>query len=50
MSTCNNCGHGSHCGVPLQREERDYDGSMYSIKVCNNCRCNQCQKEDNEHG
>jgi hypothetical protein len=30
---CENCGHEYHEG-PLWREEKDYDGRTYQVKVC----------------
>ena len=44
MMKCYNCGHDSHCGVPYWREERDYNGEVYQIEVCKNCRCDNCSK------
>jgi len=43
--SCKNCGHPSHCGGPLHRDETDYDGRLYTIKVCYNCNCKNCSKE-----
>lgn len=50
MTYCQNCGHNSHCGAPLWREERDYDDEPYQIKVCEHCRCKECQplKDNNK--
>lgn len=45
MTHCQNCGHESHCGSQLYRQETDYDSRVYSIKVCDYCRCSECQKE-----
>lgn len=49
MTYCQNCGHNSHCGAPLWREERDYgtDDEPYQIKVCEHCRCKECSPKDN---
>jgi len=50
MNSCKNCGHESHCGGSHHRMEKDYNGREYSIKVCDYCRCDYCQKEDKKHG
>lgn len=40
---CQNCGHGSHCGVPLHSERpMGQDGLPAGIKICDNCRCEKC--------
>jgi len=41
-TTCKNCGHYSHCNDSLWRDEKDYDGREYQIKVCEHCRCEEC--------
>ncbi len=44
MINCNNCGHNSHCGTPLMRDEEDgYTGEAYQIEVCKHCRCDNCK-------
>ena len=46
MSHCQNCGHESHCGVPLRKEFRrpPYNkGPEGQIEVCKNCRCENCE-------
>jgi len=45
---CQNCGHESHCGVPLHKDfRRDYDhGVEGQIEVCKYCRCNKCSQPD----
>ena len=43
---CKNCGHESHCGVPLYKDFRrePYDhGVEGQIKVCEYCRCVFCE-------
>ena len=40
MFKCKNCGHESHCGVPLRK---DVDRSGTEIEVCRNCRCDNCE-------
>ena len=40
MIKCKNCGHESHCGVPLRK---DVDRSGTEIEVCKNCRCDNCE-------
>jgi hypothetical protein len=42
MIKCNNCGHDSHCGTPLRKEQRDGDNKLIEIEVCKCCRCAQC--------
>ena len=45
VTYCKNCGHASHCGVPLQKEFRGYSGEggiMGMIEVCKSCRCEKC--------
>ena len=42
MIKCMNCGHDSHCGVRLFREEKDDKGEPYNIEVCRQCRCYNC--------
>ena len=41
MTSCKNCGHGSHCGCILKK---DLQGE---VLVCAHCRCESC--EDNEN-
>ena len=46
---CQNCGHESHCGVPLHKDFRrdHYDhGVEGQIEVCKYCRCNKCSQPD----
>ena len=50
MNSCKNCGHESHCGGSHHRTEKDYDGKQYTIKVCDHCRCDSCQKKDKDYG
>ena len=28
----------------------DHDGNQYTIKVCDHCRCDSCQKKDKDYG
>lgn len=46
MSTCNNCGHESHCELPLKKEMLDGDRNSIIIEVCNKCRCSKCWRPD----
>ena len=44
MSHCKNCGHPSHCGVPLYSQNHfnlkdELDGV---IKLCDHCICDEC--------
>lgn len=53
MQYCQNCGHESHCGIPLWKEVKINDpflGQNPSIKVCNHCRCDKCQNKDTKDG
>ncbi len=51
MSTCQNCGHESHCGYKKYREEIDsITESAYQIKVCDHCRCDKCVIKDTTDG
>ena len=49
MTNCKNCGHESHCGIPLRKsvaQRSDYDDGhqeMEQIEVCKNCRCINCE-------
>jgi len=43
MTSCRNCGHGSHCGAILKK---DLDGNGEEIQVCTNCRCERCESEN----
>ena len=43
---CKNCGHESHCGVPLHKDFRrdHYDhGVEGQVEVCKHCRCILCE-------
>ena len=45
-SICKNCGHESHCGVPLYkdfRREPYNQGIEGQVKVCEHCRCVICE-------
>ena len=45
MTTCQNCGHESLCGVDYRREERDWRGKLLGeIVVCKCCRCEECSE------
>ena len=44
MTSCNNCGHPSHCGVPYKKEFCEGEAM---ILVCSHCRCERC--DDNEN-
>ena len=50
VTYCKNCGHASHCGVPLQKEHRGYSSAMaelwVTIEVCKSCRCEKCITPD----
>ena len=48
MTTCKNCGHSSHCGIPLIKDVRTHaelnDGHSETeqIEVCKKCCCKKC--------
>ena len=49
MAYCKNCGHESHCGVPLMKEFRghtNHGGIEDQTEVCKKCRCEKCKKPD----
>ena len=51
MINCKNCGHESHCGVPLYKEFRrePYNhGIEGQTEVCRNCRCELCEDKVSE--
>ena len=48
---CDNCGRRSHCGTSLSEvlePGREGDGTPL-IKVCDNCRCDQCVENKNRY-
>jgi len=43
--SCYNCGHKSHCGVPLKKEVNNaWDKRLGEIEVCKQCRCAKCDE------
>ena len=52
MMVCKNCGHNSHCGLPLRdvglfgRENSDGLGAI----ICHNCICEKCEKNYEKNG
>lgn len=50
MNNCKNCGHESHCGTSLFKDLKDGDNQIINIKVCEQCRCQACQKKDKDNG
>ena len=50
MNCCNNCGRHSHCGATLYEDFKDGDNNTINIKVCEQCRCQDCQTKDNTNG
>jgi len=45
-SHCNNCGHPSHCGVPLYEDSWSaYGKRLGRIEICKNCTCSECSNE-----
>ena len=46
---CDNCGRRSHCGTSLNEIlEPGRDGEGTLVKICDNCRCDQCTNQINE--
>ena len=46
---CDNCGRRSHCGTSLNEIlEPGRDGNGTLVKICDNCRCDQCTSQINE--
>ena len=48
---CDNCGRRSHCGTSLNEvlePGREGDGTPL-IKICDNCRCDQCIENENRY-
>jgi len=43
MTNCKNCGHGSHCGVPLKDE---FCAGDAMILICSHCRCEKCVENE----
>lgn len=41
---CQNCGRPSHCDVDYY-EDLNNSGNDDTVKVCNICRCENCNKE-----
>mgnify|MGYP001265457792 CR=1 FL=1 len=39
---CRNCGHPSHCGVPLREETFTETGRVNYIVICQSCSCYNC--------
>mgnify|MGYP001360045518 CR=1 FL=1 len=45
MMKCYNCGHDSHCGIPLRKavdRSQAHAAGLYEIEVCKQCRCEKC--------
>ena len=46
---CDNCGRRSHCGTSLNVIlEPGRDGYGTLVKICDNCRCDNCVKQNLE--
>ncbi len=44
MYKCKNCGHDSHCGVPLMKDvNNSWEKRLGQIEVCKQCRCAKCE-------
>jgi len=52
MTKCRNCGHPSHCGIPLIKDVKtsaeldDGHSEIEKIEVCKYCRCGKCTIAD----
>ena len=47
---CDNCGRRSHCGTSLSEVlEPGRDNESKLIKICDNCRCDQCIENENRY-
>ena len=49
MMKCKNCGHDSHCGVPLKKavdKSQAHAAGLTEIEVCKYCRCPKCTPPD----
>ena len=47
---CDNCGRKSHCGTSLSEVlEPGRDNESKLIKICDNCRCDQCVENENRY-
>ena len=45
-NSCQNCGHGSHCGNPLREESYSGRGDRLGvIEICRQCCCKSCEKK-----
>jgi len=46
---CKNCGHYSHCGQPLWKENKPYSSEQPNqYKACDSCRCDKCINANNK--
>ena len=45
---CQNCGRPSHCGGAYYDELQNYDEPPTTLKVCDNCRCGNCQNPEED--
>ena len=41
VTYCKNCGHESHCGVPLRKTLPGHS-EIEQIEICKYCRCDTC--------
>ena len=47
---CDNCGRRSHCGTSLSEVlEPGRDNESKLVKICDNCRCDQCIENENRY-
>lgn len=50
-TSCQNCGHTSHCGSNATMNVKDYacdGGEVREIVICKHCNCTKCQKFDSD--
>jgi hypothetical protein len=40
---CQNCGRPNHCGAAYYDELQNYDEPPSTLKVCDSCRCSNCE-------
>jgi hypothetical protein len=53
-TSCNNCGHPSHCGVAIHKQVNGNSPifnhrTSSSYEVCRSCICDECNKINNEN-
>ena len=46
MTSCRNCGHGSHCGDVMKISDPPHTQGESIIIICRHCRCERCESEN----